>query len=354
MLAASGRAYAEAATPEARQEAGDRFRQALLDLQHFQQTDGGLPPVLTRLLPKATAERLEVNFNELKGQQRLDFLEAQRAKYGALWPQVLRQLDEGKKLPADVKILGAIPGSLRLGPDGALIQQALAIPEKQRAELVADEALRKRFPVLAAQAAEPLRETMRRTPGEIEAYGDYAEAITRVAEFLYGTKRAASPEAAARQAYQIVAGNHWSMAGSVRIPKIDGVPVADPTMVAAYGTYITRNLDKYYLAVPEATGALAQVPELRRLEMWRNHLKAYGALTADRFEDGVVLRDLEGRIVRGQNGQAISATWAEIAQDRDFQAWLRQGNRPGQLQPRGSERFQNMPGMLPAAQPEAR
>lgn len=353
-LALAERAYAEAASPEAREDAGARFRQALLDLQHFQQTDGGLPPVLTRLLPKATADMLETNFNKLAGQPRLDFLEAQRNKYGALWPEILRQLDEGKKLPADVKILGAIPGPFRAGPAAALVQQALAIPEKQRAELVPEEGVRKRIPVLVGEAAQPLRETMRRTPGEMEAYGDYAEAIARTAEYLLGTKRASSPEDATRKAYKLIVDDHWAVAGNVRIPKIDGRPVADPTTVAGYAEYLKRNLDQYYLAIPEATGPLAQVPELRRLQMWRDHLKAYGTITADRFENGVVLRDGEGRVVRGQNGQAIAATWAEIENDRDFRAWQRQGGRPDRMQPTLRERFSNMPGALPPPQPEGR
>lgn len=351
-LALAERAYADAPTPEAREDAGARFRQALLDLQHFQQTDGGLPPVMTRLLPKATADMLETNFNKLAGQERLTFLEAQRNKYGALWPEIYAQLNEGKRLPADVKILGAINGPFRANQSAALIQQALAIPESKRGELVPEEGVRKRIPVLVGEAAQPLRETMRRVPGEAEAYTDYADAIARTAEFLLGTKRAPSPESAVRQAYKLIVDDNWATAGSVRIPKIEGRPIADPTAIAAYGEYLRRNLDQYYLAVPDAQGPLAQVPELRRLQMWRDHLKAYGSLTADRFEQGVVLRDGDGRIVRGQNGQAISATWDEIARDKDFQAWRAQGGRPDRMQPTVRERFGNMPGMLPG--PEAR
>lgn len=354
-LAAAERAMAEPTTsPEGREDARARFQTSLRELQHFQQTDGGVPGVMTRLLPKSTATALEENFNKLQGQQRLDFLEVQRNKYGSLWPQVLRQLDEGKNLPEDVKIIGSLPGTLRSGPNAALIAQAMSIPEKQRNELIPDDSIRKRFRPLAGEMGQAVRETMRRAPGEIEAYNDYAKAVSDVAEYLYGTKRASTPEAATRQAWKVVFDDHWATAGSVRVPKIDGQPVANPTMVAAYGDYVTRNLDKLYLAVPEPTPAMRAVPELRRLEMWRAHIKAYGALTTDRFDEGVVLRDGEGRIVRGQNGQPIAATWTEIANDREFQAWLRQGNRPNQMQPRGSERFQNMPGMLPGAQPEAR
>ena len=162
---------------------------------------------------------------------------------------------------------------------------------------------------------------------------DYADTAKRVAEYLYGTRRASSPEAATSQAWDIVFNNHWATAGTVRIPKIDKVPVADPTMVAAYGEYFRQNLDKFYLAVPAPGPATARLTEQQRLDQWKNHLKNYGAFTADRAETGVMFRDGEGIPVRGQNGQAFSTSWDAIKNDKEFMAWWQRTGSPAELRP---------------------
>lgn len=331
-LAQAQREIGEAATPSAREAATERFRAGVDALAEQQRIDG-VPEHRIRLMPKASAENLEANLQGA-GPKVLAELERQREAYGpVLWSRVLRQLDEGKKLPMAVKVLGAMPGQLSRNPDAMTIVEALSLPDKRRDELIPDETQRKSIARSVGEGGEGVRAALSRVPGEIEAYTDYADTAKRVAEYLYGTRRASSPEAASRQAWDIVFNNHWATAGTVRIPKIDKVPVADPTMVSAYGEYFRQNLDKFYLAAPASGPATARLTEAQRLDQWKNHLKNYGAFTADRAETGVMFRDGEGIPVRGQNGQPFATSWDAIKNDKEFMAWWQRTGSPAEMRP---------------------
>jgi len=326
-LAVAERALADpAATPADRAAATERFRAGIDTLADQQRADGQ-PEHRIRFLTKPGAEALEAGLQG-PGPKALAILQAQRDAYGpVLWSRVLRQLDEGKKLPMAVKILGAMPGNLAGSKDAITIMEAMSLPDAKIDELIPDKDARSKFKELAGASGEAARLTMSRTPGEIEAYADYASTAQRVAEYLFATKRASSPEAATRAAWNIVWGNHWAAAGTVRVPKVDKVPVIDPDMVSAFGDYVRVNLGAYYLAAPAAHYATRLLSEAQRLDQWRSHLARFGALTVDRAETGVMLRDGEGMPVRGRNGQVIGASWTEIAADKAFQAWWRSQQR---------------------------
>lgn len=346
--AAASRDYAAATTESARTEAQSRFQASLDELVTTQQKNG-VPPHAIQLLPKASATAIEANVNQQTGQARVDLVQALKTQYAARWPLIYRQLNAGQKLPADVKILASAELS---NADALSVQRAMTLTEKQRAEMVPAPTDRTAIRDTLAKEGQAAREALARVPdGGAAAYGDLANAAHQVADYLYGTKAAASPEEAARRAWGIVFNDHWSVAGSVAIRKENGVPLADPNLVRSFQDYWKQKLlPEFGLAVPPPTPGIAHLDDAQRVAMSRRTLGSSGYWVADGQDRGMVLLDGAGIPARDANGRAIAYTWREILSDQSFLNW-----QSGQWRQRETEGEKAAPSLLlPSAPPASR
>ena len=334
-LALAERDYANAAEPGAREEARGRMITARLSLQHFQRFDSGMPAPFTRLLAKSEAEKTESLIAQTEGQQRLDFVQGQQAKYGALWPEVYRHLDEGKRLPADVKILGAIPPGSLANAGALIVQRALAVDDKKWDELIPSIDDRKAVKNEVTAQSDAARLALIRAPGKgPDTFADVFAAAEKVGRLLYAEKRASSPEAGAREGWKIVFGNHFAIAGTVIVPRSE---LAAPdrrdfaTRVAAFQDYQKERAGRgeMLLAPPSPSAGTPYHTEARRLEDWRRRLRRDAYFLADREDAGIVMVDELGRAVRLADGNVARWTWRDIESDAKFNAWGRTRSFPG-------------------------
>lgn len=304
-------------------DAAQRFRASLAEMDKQGEKDG-IPLYLRTLLPKQSAVAIEANINQLQGQQRLDLIRSLKDQYGPeYFPRVYRQLDAGKHLPADVKILAG--GDLS-NADGMLVQRAIALTPHQREEMVPDKDVRASVKSAVDAAGAAARETMARVPdGGQQKYADLAITAHAIADYLYGTKRVSSADAAATEAWKIVYGNNFASAGSVAIPKRDGQPVIAPDMVSAYQEYARKALlPGLNLEAPPPDAATARLSDATRIEMRRRTLATFGYFVADGEDRGMVMLDGNGEVARDANGRALRWSWNVIQSDARFLDWYTQ------------------------------
>lgn len=286
-----------------------------------------------RLLPKPAADAIETSLNGTKDQARIDTINTLKAQYGPeLWPHVFRQLDAGKKLPADVKLIASLPLS---NEDARTVQAALGFTDKQIAELIPDKDVRGKIKTEVQAGAAEAREALARSPeGGPEQFAFLQAQAGRLADYLLATKRAPSEAAAAKQAWDIVWNKHFAVAGSVAIPRdrLNANPAAGPLltadMVAKYQDYFKRMvLPGLGLEVPPPGAGTALLPEAVRAEMRRTVLVNQGYWVADGADQGMVMLDGNGAEARDANGTPIRVDWRTIESDARFLDWYRGGRQ---------------------------
>lgn len=332
------------------ERAGDveGFRAAVKSLVDTQVKEG-VRPDATAMLPKRVEQATEALLTGAANQGQADTIQRLQHFYGPeLMPRVMAQLDEGKKIPGFVRVIASLGPKAAGDPDIKRMIEAAKVPEGDWAKLIPEETVRKDIKLQVGAEGERIRAAFMRVPGGPQRYSDYARLAEDVAMSLVADKTASAGQAP-KLAWSIVHDRHFALAGTVVIPKVDGVPIAEPGGISAYQDYVKATLDKYNIGAPPPTAATRLLTDDARREMYLKALKTYGAFVTDRDDRGAILVDQFNVPVPNQAGGFVRFDFAAPEKNEEFKAWriAKTPNAlpPGRLQPSREQRFQNMPGL---------
>ena len=292
------------------------FGRAADALLAAQQREGIAP----QLLAKDAAVRLEAQLNDPDVGKRLAAVDAAKAAFGDRhWPLVKQQLNTGKDLPPETEVLASLPPGAVL--DRARIVEAFRLKEDEWSkQLGSEKATLDDF--VRAKGADVMR-SFNLTPGG----SPHADAFMVTARRLAYLNRSSGQSAsqAAANAWDEAFNRHWTLVGNVRIPKIDGQPVADPARVAMSQRIVVGQLGKLDLLDPETPG-LANLTPTQRRAMLARAAQSFGYWVSDAKESGGYLFAGPNQPVRWSDGSPVFLPF-EAAQQGNLESSLRRVNR---------------------------
>jgi hypothetical protein len=261
----------------------------------------GVPAHLIALLPKKSADALHAQFLTAEGQQRLDLVDSMRNQFGSFWPDVQRQLWHGKPAPADIQVLGALPGDATLPK--VEIAEAFKVPDEE-----AHKQLGKRYTAIddaVRTAVAGLASTMAQAPDGPQFVGTYQTAIEKLAR-LYAIRGEGDDNRAAQRAADRVFYDHWDVVDSggvgVRVPKQGGQPIVEASDVRAAQREVIGALPSLQLTVP-AHGK--DITDAAAKDMLVSAARSSGYWMTTSDERGMVLSAGPGLPVRLANGNPL-------------------------------------------------
>lgn len=259
----------------------------------------GVPDHRLALLPKPQLDAMVDKLTASDGQARVDFVDGLRTQFGDRFPLVQSQLAHaGKTMPPDVDVLMSLPPGANL-PKVA-IAEAYKVTDKQAAEVLGPERMKSVDGEVRGGAA-AMALTMAQAPGGPQKLAGFQDAAEKLAR-LYAMRGETESKAATR-ALNDVFYDHWLTADTVRIPKENGQPVADPDAVRRAQRDVLDALPKLDLMLPPATAK--GVTGTQRRDMLVNAARANGYWMTTGDDKGMVLMAGPGLPVRFADGRPL-------------------------------------------------
>jgi len=268
--------------------------QALLDAQRRE----GVAEHRLQLLPHDAAEAMRAKFLTAEGQSRADLVDQVRGQFGDQWDRVQAQLWHGKPAPADVQVLSALPDGASLPK--VEVAEAFKVTEDQAKQVLGpqrmtaiDEATR-----AAVSAMAP---TFAQAPDGPRFLATYQTAIEKLAR-LYAMRGEGDDGRAAQRAADRLFFDHWETVGTVRVPKVEGLPVAEASAVRGAQQTVIDAMPKLELATPAHDKGITDT-QARDMLVRSIRSNGYWMTTAD--DKGMVLMAGPGLPVRFADGQVL-------------------------------------------------
>lgn len=264
----------------AAQDAPALRRRAWQTMQEVQAAEG-VPAHRIALLTRPAAEDLQARLLSSEGQARVDLVQQLKHTYGDSWSRVFNQISDGKPMPGDVQVIGAMPQGANM--QAVIVAEAFKLQDKAAGEVLGSQKLGEVDKAVRAQVG-PMAGTMASAPGGAEFLATYQSAAEKVARLL--VIRGEGVEAAARRASEIVFYDHWEVVDRARVPKVNGQPIVPASAVRLAQSQVVEALPKMDVIPPAADRGMT--PAQAKDALLRN-VKAQGYWMTTADDKGLVL-----------------------------------------------------------------
>lgn len=295
--AQSNDATAQAAAPEMRRTAYE----GLLEAQRRE----GVPDYKLALMTHDQAEGARQKFlTTTDGQARADLVDQLRGQYGDHWSRVVGQLWQGKPAPGDVQMIAALP-------EGANLPKTEVVEANRLTDDDAHKVLGKRVASISdavRKVVEPMAPSMRSAPDGPSFLATYQAQIEKLAR-LYAVNGEANDTTAAQRAADRLFFDHWEVVdgvggATVRVPKVQGMPVAPASAVRDMQKLVMDALPKLTLVDP---GGDPRTTPAQRREMLVSSVRANGFWVTTADDKAMILYAGTGAkfpvMIAGANGR---------------------------------------------------
>lgn len=297
------------ASVERIQNAWKTYADAQIQAQkYFGVTSDGI-----KILPRAEADSIISRFNNQTdgGQSVARFLAAEQNKWKDAWPMVMKQLHD--KLPPSATIIASL---VNRGQDFAAstLSQSLT-PENVKA---LNEHYKER-----PQDSKTIREIVQSKLKDFrvtlsnpaiangqEVYTNFENGVEQLAR-VYAW-HGQSPSDAAKRAANDIINSAYVFEGTYRVP----AGRHDTNLIIENANDLKREIGMYNIKIPPSiSGLYKNVPPDQMLLDYQRQVAANGTWINTGNDDGLMLVDGAGNIVRGSNNRPITVSFGDLSFD---------------------------------------